>query len=178
MERLEQTSQELATIYQTGKIISSGKSLTQIIREVQEELLLAIPEANAAATFVYNQFNEDFDPAGAAEGTKEIGQQHPLVNALLQNPSGMVMHCPEDIAAVRDDSFNNASSLLAIPFFNNNRMEGFILLWNTNTGSMFKNSHQVLVAAVGSQLAAAIENIRYQQEERDRQRLNNAKQTY
>jgi hypothetical protein len=55
---------------------------------------------------------------------------------------------------------------------------GFIVLWNDSRPGVFRNGHSLLASSVGGQLAEAAENLRHQQEERDRRRLNNARQGY
>jgi len=178
MDRLEQTSRELATIYQTGKIIASGKRLEEIAQGIQYELLLAIPEADHAAAFLYNEFNDDYDPVVAPQGTKEIPLNHPMIQALLRNTSGIML---EDctLAQFPLESFlSGAKALLLSPITKGGRLIGFLALWNTDKKNVFKNSHCLLLASVSGQLAEAIENLRHQQEERDRQRLKNARHGY
>jgi GAF domain-containing protein len=51
-------------------------------------------------------------------------------------------------------------------------------MWNLKQSNAFTDSHALLIASVAGQLAAAVENLRYQQEERDRRHLNDARQTY
>ncbi len=178
MDRLEQTSRELATIYQTSKIISSGKNLQNILKETSDELLLAIPGADNAALFLYNRFNEEYDAVVAPEGIKELARKCSLVCSLAQHPSGMLVN---DTASLREplEEFLRASkSFLLAPIVKNDTLLGLVALWNSAAPNAFKNSHLLLLSSVAGQLAEAIENIQYQQEERDRQRLNDAKQEY
>lgn len=178
MGRLEQTSRELATVYQTGKIISSTNSLSQIVKSVQDEILLAIPEAQKALTYLYNEFNQEYDPQGGDGTAKEISSAHPLVNAAAKNSQGMLLDNPSEIGIEKEGLFANTKSLLLAPMIKSDKLLGFIILWNNNKSNVFKTSHSLLVSSVAGQLAEAIENIRHQQEEHDKQRLNNAKQKY
>ena len=79
---------------------------------------------------------------------------------------------------VKDEYFlKDARSSLFAPVVKGGKLLGFFSLWNTKKSGAFKNSHCLLVSSVAGQLAEAVENIRYQQEERDRRRLNDAKQS-
>lgn len=178
MDRLEQTSRELATIYQTGKIISAGKRLADVAAGVQEEILLAIPEAKRAATFLYNAFNDEYDPAAPAPGMKEIAPNHPLLARLKEKMSGVVVDTARVQGLEALPFLAGARFVLTVPILKKEALIGFILLWNDAAANVFKSGHSLLVSSVAGQLAEAIENMRYQQEERDRQRLNNAKQRY
>lgn len=175
MDRLEQTSRELATVYQTGKIISSGKSLAEIAKSVMDEIMLAVPDAEKCAFHIYNQFNQDYDPLVAPQGAKEIPELNSDIYAVKKNPQGTIFAEPD---ALKDPVFANALSVLAAPVMKDGKMQGFLTLWNTRKAGIFKNSHLLLLASVAGQLAEAIENIQHHQEEHDRQRLNNSKLSY
>lgn len=165
MDRLEQTSRELATIYQTGKVISSGRGLKPIAEGVMDEVKLAVPEAEKCAFYIYNEFNQDYDPLTAPEGAAEIPElQSDLRKIAADSPE------PPNL-----DLFNGARSLLTAPVLKDGKMLGFLALWNTKKAGAFKNSHKLLLTSVAGQLAEAVENIRHQQEENDRRRLNTFK---
>lgn len=178
MDRLEQTSRELATIYQTGKAISSGRQLGEILKEIVEELLLAVPAADNGAAYVYNEFNDEFDPAACGPGACQVEKTHPLIKLMSGRTNGALVNSAEEIAKVNIPLFEGAKSLLVSPIFKETKLLGFTALWSTKIPQAFKSSHMLLAATVSSQLAEAIENIRHQQEERDRQRLRNAKDSY
>lgn len=165
MDRLEQTSRELATIYQTGKVISSGRGLKPIAEGVMDEVKLAVPEAEKCAFYIYNEFNQDYDPLTAPEGAAEI----PELQADLRKIAADSPELPNL------DLFNGARSLLTAPVLKDGKMLGFLALWNTKKAGAFKNSHKLLLTSVAGQLAEAVENIRHQQEENDRRRLNTFK---
>jgi GAF domain-containing protein len=178
MERLEQTSRELATIYQTGKAISSGRQLGEILKEIVEELLLAIPAADNGAAYIYNEFNDEFDPAAGDTVAGQIETAHPFINFIKGRTSGAVLNAADEIAKLGVLAFEGAKSLLVSPIFKETKLLGFTALWSPKIPRAFKSSHMLLAATVSSQLAEAIENLRHQQEERDRQRLRNAKDSY
>jgi CRP/FNR family transcriptional regulator len=174
MDRLEQTSRELATIYETGKLISSGKRLSEVARGISDELLLSIPDAAGAAVYLYNTFNEEFDPIAAPAGAPILSPAHALVSAAKENPGGtIIVPLPAS-----EEFLKGAASLLLAPALKDGKLLGFMILWNKEGTAAFKNSHTLLALSVAGQFAEAVENLRYQQEERDRQRLNNARQRY
>jgi CRP-like cAMP-binding protein len=177
MERLEQTSRELATTYQAGQIISRNEGVTVITAEIIAELLLAVPEADHAAAYMYNEFNLEFDPIVAPATAKEIAPSHPML-AQMKERLCAVIYRPGETGFPHEDFISAAKSVLLTPLVKTGKILGFMLLWNERRTDAFKNNHALLTAAVANQLAEAAENIRYRQEERDRQRLNNAKQQF
>ncbi|MHB9154968.1 MAG: cyclic nucleotide-binding domain-containing protein [Endomicrobiales bacterium] len=178
MDRLEQTSRELATIYQTGKVISSGRRLSEVAAGIRDELLLAVPEAENGAIFLYNEFNEEYDPVAAPEGTKEISPASPLLVRVKEKLGEVIINDPGEAGAPVEEFLAGARTVLLSPIVKEVKILGFIVLWNAHQAGVFRTSHSLLVSSVGGQLAEAAENLRHQQEERDRRRLNNARQGY
>ncbi|MBN1823459.1 MAG: cyclic nucleotide-binding domain-containing protein [Endomicrobiales bacterium] len=177
MDRLEQTSRELATVYQTGKVISSGQRLDAIVKGILDEILLAVPEAENGAIYLYNEFNEEFDPVAAPRGFKEITANNGLVKTLNKNPAGALVDLEKNEIS-GTEFLSGAKKLLCAPVLKEGRLLGFILLWSGKPDAVFKSNYVLLAASVSGQMAEAVENIRHHQEEIDRQRLNNAKQNY
>jgi CRP-like cAMP-binding protein len=178
MDRLEQTSRELATIYQTGKIISVGSNLPSMAKGILEEVLMAVPEASGGALYLYNEFNDEFDPAAAPKGALEIPKGAKLIELLKKKAAGVYLGSREDAPEVREGFLAAAESAILSPILKGSELLGFIALWNEGKTAKIKKSRLLLVSTVSSQLAEAVENIRHRQEETDRQRLNNAKQSY
>jgi hypothetical protein len=176
MERLEQTSRELATIYQTSKVISSGKGLNDILNSIKDELLLAVPESNSFAVFLFNEFNDEFFPVIAPEGSKEIDVKQPFIKS-LKISEWMFFKEPAEISFEKEMFMNISKSLLVVPIKKADALLGFMALGNTKKTNAFKTSHLLLFSSVSGQLAEAIGNIKHQQEERDRQRLKEANQS-
>jgi len=178
MDRLEHTSRELATIYHTGKIIASALKLSDILKATLEEILLAIPGADDGAAYIYNEYNEEFDPAAAPENAGEISPKSPLAVFIRQRTEGAIIPSQEGIESLKEEFLSGAVSLLASPIIKDSKMQGFILLWNNKKPNAFTGNQLLLVSTVSSQLAEAVENIRHRQDQLDRQRLNNAKESY
>ncbi len=176
MERLEKTSRELATIYHTGNIISSGKSLSKIAEGIRDEIILAVPEADGAAIFLYNEFNEEYDPAAAPKNAGVIAPDSEIVKIIKLNPSGVVIEKYDE--KNKEEFLKNCKSVLFAPILKNESLLGLMVLWNIKKENVFKDSHALLTASVGSQFAEAIENIKHQQEEKDRQRLKEKKEYF
>jgi hypothetical protein len=156
------------------ELISSGKRLSEVARGISDELLLSIPDAAGAAVYLYNTFNEEFDPIAAPAGAPILSPAHALVSAAKENPGGtIIVPLPAS-----EEFLKGAASLLLAPALKDGKLLGFMILWNKEGTAAFKNSHTLLALSVAGQFAEAVENLRYQQEERDRQRLNNARQRY
>lgn len=177
MTRLEQTSRELATIYQTSKVISSGRHVTEIVKGLHEEILLAIPEAQNAVTYLYNEFNQEFDQIASVKSFNEISLTHPLIKELSQNQSALLFNDASKSTLLEQDFLKGSKSFLIVPCLRSGQLLGFIALTNKDKKDAFKNSYSLLLLSVSSQLAEAIENLRFQQEQRDMQRLMDAKQS-
>jgi CRP-like cAMP-binding protein len=178
MDRLEQTSRELATVYESAKIISHGSLLADVVGRIQEELLLAVPAADNAATFLYNEYNREYAPVTPAAGNTEIAVDHPMLARMKERVCGIICNNTEEPEFPKAAFLRDARSVLMVPVTKGGNILGFIVLWSTKKAGMFKNGHSLLVSSVAGQLAEATENIRHRQEERDRQRLNNARQNY
>lgn len=176
MQRLEETSRELATVYQTGNIISSGRQMNEIVGAVRDELLLALPAADNGAIFLYNEFNEEFDPVAAPESTATIGTCDPLIVTLKEKRAGMITAHTDEIRHLKEGLLRTARSALIVPVQRETVLLGILVYWNSQKENAFGSSHLHLAESVAGQLASAIENLRYQQEEQDRRRLNDAKQ--
>lgn len=175
MDRLEQTSRELVTVYRTGTIIASGQTLAGIIRAVQDELLFAIPRADSGATFIYNEFNDEYEPLAAPEGTAEIPPSAPIIASAASEPSGIVANDTSALPFAPEKFLSGARSVLISPVLKSSRLLGFIAVWNSKITGAFNNSHRLLLSAVAGQIAEAVENIKHQEEERNRMRLKTGK---
>jgi CRP-like cAMP-binding protein len=170
MDRLEQTSRELATIYETGRVIASGKSLGEISSAVAEELLVSIPDAAKSAVYIYNEFNEEFE----SPGLPEIPASSPFAAKITSAPAGLSGAC--DSAGLSLPDFSGAFAAVGIfkpksETAQTSMPSGFILLWTHDAGVTFTNANLLLLSSVAGQLAAALENLRHREEELNRRRL-------
>lgn len=177
MDRLEQTSRELATIYETGRAIASGKSLGEISAAVAEELLVAIPAAAKSAVYIYNEFNEEFE----SPGLPEIPAASTFVAKIASSSSGLSGPC--DSAGLKLPDFSGAFAAAGIfrpqgEAASSPLPSGFTLLWTNNARVTFSNANLLLLSSVSGQLAEALENLRHREEEMNRRRLDRSKQSY
>jgi CRP-like cAMP-binding protein len=178
MIRLEQTSRELATVYQASRVISSGKNTISIVKGLNDEVLLAIPEAKAAVTYLHNEYNQEFEQIAEEKVYKEIPENHPLFKKLTENQSVITSNDELNTILEQIDFIKGAKSFLIAPCIKSAKLLGFMALTNNSKKDAFKNNHSLLLSSVANQLAEAIENIKYQQEERDRKRLMNARESF
>ena len=173
MERLEQTSRELATIYETGRIISSAKTLNEIIGAISDELIVAIPPAEHAAIFVYNEFNMEYEN----QHYPELPANDPFVLELKTHKDGFLVNAGSQFPAGLPEHLKEASSFIVAPISKSSaptsQPVGFISLWNKTVTKPFSNSHLLLLISVAGQLSEAIGNLRYLEEEKNRRRLKN-----
>lgn len=60
-ERLRQTTLEFATVYELGKIFSSGLSQKELAAQIVDQVKTVIPEGSLAALALWNEFNDEFE---------------------------------------------------------------------------------------------------------------------
>ncbi|MCB4791993.1 MAG: cyclic nucleotide-binding domain-containing protein [Elusimicrobia bacterium] len=176
--RLERTSRELATVYQTSKIIASARNLNLIVKGIREEILLAVPEAENVITYLYNEFNREFEEVAADKSFNEIPLQHPLIKQLKENPSGFIFNDSTETPLSSIDFLKTSKAFSIVPCILPDKLLGFMAITNTKKTGVFENHNASLLLAVSDQLAEAIENIHFQQEEQDRKRLMNARESF
>jgi CRP-like cAMP-binding protein len=174
-QRLEQTSRELATVYRTGKVISSGSNIEDVIDSIKEELILAIPEADEIRVFLYNEYNVEYCLIPCDGKTEEVGPKDPLILTIKNNPSGIVVNDASMQHAISGRPVKGFSSYIIAPIMKSEFMQGFFILGSMSKKYSFKNSYALLLLSVGEQLAEAIENIKYRREAKDRRRLEESK---
>jgi CRP-like cAMP-binding protein len=63
-ERLGNTTKELVTVYETGRLITTAHSVTELSEYVLDGALKAVEQADAGLFVIWNEFNEEFEVIG------------------------------------------------------------------------------------------------------------------
>jgi CRP-like cAMP-binding protein len=181
MDRLRNTTKELATVYETGKLIASARGLTELADFTMEGLFNSIGSAEEGLFAVWNDFNDDFEAFGLFRLDLKPGSTIPKDNALIRRfleskESFLSFDLREEKRLSGETGiFGDALSMVASPLFSKERLLGFIVLLNRTRANAFSYNHMVLLSALSGYVTVALENMRFMQDEIDRGRLNQAK---
>lgn len=176
--RLRQTSRELVTLYETGKIIGAVHDPETLSQKILHQILFAIPEADAGLVGIWNEFTEEFDVTASSgftlpEETKSIDKNEALAHHVMQAKEPALIDDIESDARFKEiqERFYFGKSMILCPFINMENILGLMILANKAKNSAFTSDNVNLVSAVTSQAASAIQNARHAKDEELRQRL-------
>ncbi|MCL5037754.1 MAG: cyclic nucleotide-binding domain-containing protein [Chloroflexi bacterium] len=178
--RLRQTDQELVTLYETGKIAGSAQELNKMLNAIMERIMMSLTDADCGLTMLYNQYTEEFEPKASRglPGDEVFGltmdMTHPIVKAMLEGlekDPDLIEAKLLDGISWKDPEFLKMPSVMVVPLSNQGRLFGFIFLGNKERSFAFKSNEINLVKAVAAQVASAVENALFRQEEVSRERL-------
>lgn len=183
-ERLGNTTKELVTVYETGRLITTARSVTELSEHVLDGALKAVESAEEGLFVIWNEFNDEFEVVGQREFEGvEPGAAFPeddgLVVWLDQNREPLISFDLQNDkrVLVEENSLWRCSSLLASPFILKERLLGFVVLLNRKKRSAFSYNHMVLLSAMSGYVSVALENLQFMQAEVDRARLDQTKST-
>lgn len=182
MDRLRNTTNELVTIYETGRLVSAARSVSELSDIVMEKAFGAI-EPEAGLFIIWNTFNREFEVYGQKGFDLGIGadlpESDPLVKWLIENGEPFLSFDlkNDNRISISEESIYSGSSMLASPFFSHDRLSGFIILLNRTRQNAFSYEHMILLSAISGYVSVAFDNLQYMQEAIDRSRLSRAKAT-
>jgi CRP-like cAMP-binding protein len=179
MDRLGNTTKELVTVYETGRLVTAARSVEEISDHVMEGITSAM-ETEAVLLVVWNEFNGEFEVCGQKGFDIEEGVypgEDALVRWLTENrESFLSFDLREDTRLqMSEDSIYRGRSLVASPFFSKNTLVGFLMLLDREAANAFSYNHMVLLSAISGYVTVALENMKYMQEEIARDRLAQAR---
>ena len=182
MDRLRNTTNELVTIYETGRLVSAARSVSELSDIVMEKAFGAI-EPEAGLFIIWNTFNREFEVYGQKGFDLGIGadlpESDPLVKWLVENGEPFLSFDlkNDNRISISEESIYSGSSMLASPFFSHDSLSGFIILLNRTRQNAFSYEHMILLSAISGYVSVAFDNLQYMQEAIDRSRLSRAKAT-
>ncbi|MBI4690483.1 MAG: cyclic nucleotide-binding domain-containing protein [Nitrospirae bacterium] len=182
MDRLRSTTNELVTVYETGRLVIASHSISELAGHVMESISNAMsPEAGLF--IVWNKFNREYEICNLIGFDLDPGASLPdndrLIGWLIENREPFLSFDlkNEKRILVSEYSIYYGCSMVAAPFFSHDRLLGLILLIDRTRNNAFSFENMILLSAVGGYVSVALENLEYMQEEMDRIRLSQAKST-
>lgn len=181
MRRLQNTTRELVTVHETGRLITTTRSMPELADCVMKSMTQAVPGVDAALFVIWNEFNSEYDVVrqhglGLEPGTVIAGDD-PLVVWLKEHAEAMLSPdlASEERFQPGPGSLYDTGSMVAAPFFVHDRMLGFMAAMNTAETNAFFYNHMILLSAISSYVSVAVQNLQHMQEAIDRSRLDQAK---
>ena len=180
MERLGDTTKELAAVYDTGRFMAQARSAGELAEFVMENVFKAVDSAEAGLFAVWNDFNAEFEVAserGFGLGRAFLPEDAGLSSWFLKNPEAFLSSDlkKDGRLSTGDSSIFSGRSLVAAPFISDEKLTGFIVLINRKKPMAFSFSQMVLLSAIAGYVSVALENLRRLQEELDRARFSRIK---
>jgi GAF domain-containing protein len=176
--KLRQTSRELVTLYETGKIIGERQDLSSLSKKILKQVLFAIPEADAGLFALFNKFTDEYEVLAQegyniTEEDKIIDKNETLVFETVNSGKTILIPNLKEDKRFKNatDKFYFGSSILSSPLMTMDKILGIVILTNKTNNNAFTPDNINLLSAVTSQTASAIQNAKHLQEEEDRKRL-------
>lgn len=195
LERLEQTSRELATIYEISKIIIQNLPMQKFCEEVMKQICYSIPELDdSGILFLYNEFIDEYVNIVRIDKGQiipivldTIDSLNPLIGFLKLQRETLITD-DEVIKTFLKTNLPDLQKLESKQFiicpltsniitkFQSNRLTGFILFFNQVKQVKYGSSVCDLMNSITNLLIGAIENIRNKEEEEAKKRLQRSKE--
>lgn len=186
-DRLRQTTIELTTLYDIGRVISTLTHPVLICSYVISKLHAVLENTGTVDILLWNLFNEEYDiiTEGVArsvmEGKNVALPSHPVVTYMKKNASGVLTSsiAHEKIFAACGEPLSGVEKFLGIPLTSPRGEElGLIIATRQSQENNFRNSDFILASAVSSITATALANASFVQEEMHRTRLEQGKSAW
>ena len=179
ISRLKAVNQELATLYEVSRIISSTRDLKELTALVFEQVMRDIRTAEAGFVALWNRFNEEFDICCSSNLPKEdhLSAEDPLVLELRDRRASLMVRDFSERPALKT-GFYKGSSMLVSPIIYKDDLIGLIGLINPSKKRAFTYSQMVLLSGVCTHLASALKNLERDDEDLMRERLSQKKVYY
>lgn len=156
--RLRQTSAELVTLYDTGKIAGAGHSLDRLVEEILERISESTGSAKAGL-FLMNPYTLQLELAGCVGLVPPTGPLDPaagIFGAVLGERRTILTRAfsKEGIEALGFEP----EVLLAVPMVLGDEATGMLLLGDREGGLPYNVGHLHLLQGVAAQVANAVVN--------------------
>lgn len=159
--RLRATSRFLVTVFETGKMVGEGGAdAGDLASRILARLLEDVPGAAGGMVMLSDPF------AGAYEETCRC--KEPTLG--IDDAEGLIREAGGGVIRQKDA----ARTLLGVPLKDGERVLGYIWIEKA-AGDAFTTDEEIIVSAVGHQVGLGIVNALHRQEERNRQRLDQAR---
>jgi len=179
ISRLRAVNQELTTLYEVSRIISSTRQIKDLTGMVFEQVMRDIRSAEAGFIAVWNRFNEEYDIYHSLNLPKEnhLLINDPLILELQEKRSSLMVREISEMPNLSTRFYKGRSMLIA-PMIYNEELIGLISLTNLSKEKAFAYSQMVLLSDVCTHLASALKNLERDDEDMLRDRLIQQKVYY
>lgn len=183
MDRLRNTTRELVTVYETGRLVASARSMEELSDLALDGLMASLGAADLGVLVLWNEFNAEYEIYASrgldASPRTPLAEGDPVVAALTLKMEPFVSFDSEADTRLGPsfDAPYKGRSLVASPLVLQGRLLGFLLFASLGRAGAFSYDEMVLLSAVSGYVSVAVENMRYVQEEVSRARLTQGKST-
>lgn len=182
MQRLKNTTRELVSIYESGRVITRARSVMELSDCSLSSVFDSVEPSEAALFVIWNEFNAEFEVRDLRGFDMEPGmsilEDDPLIRWFNANREPIISFDVEHdgrLGAKTSGGLYDGRSMMAAPFYLHDRLLGFMAVLNRTNRSAFSYNHLVLLSAIGGYVSVALENLQHMQSELDRARLNQGK---
>ncbi len=174
---LRRATQNLVTVYETGKIAGTVRDPRQLAHEVLTRLHAALG-ATRSAIGLWNPFSESYEwlviedaAASVREDAEPLAADDPRITAAFESGRALLFTAEDTPAAAR--SWSGRASIV-VPLHQEDQGLG-VLAFATDHDEAFGDDQQKLADATALQVAGALALARHEQDERDRERLERSR---
>lgn len=170
------TAEQIA-LYETGRLIASGRSQDEFIRDILPIITRGAPSADSGFVAIYNFFTDEFEiRAGTdSEGnpfTKTTFSHEEAIVKRLISEGRFLEGNPSKDQAIWDKAFIRALAFLCYPILSGEKLLGFITLFSTEKENAFTAEQKNFLIGVCNMLAPALEAAEFKKEDERRRRLD------
>ncbi|MDQ7823671.1 MAG: cyclic nucleotide-binding domain-containing protein [Candidatus Eremiobacteraeota bacterium] len=170
------TAEQIA-LYETGRLIASGRSQDELIRDIVPIITRGAPSADSGFIAIYNYFNDEFeiragrDSKGYPFTKTTFSHDEALVKQLISEGRFLEGNPSRD-QAIWDNAFVQALAVLCYPILSGEKLMGFITLFSTEKENAFTADQKNFLIGICNMLAPALEATEFKKEDERRQRLD------
>ncbi len=169
---VRRVTQNLVTVYETGKLAGTVRDPQVLAREVLARLHGALG-ADRSALGLWNPYAEDYewitrgdDPASHAP----LAAGHPWIAAAFEAGEAVILERDREASGAADEAAWLGHATIVVPLLQESEGLG-VLVFATDREGAFGDDQQKLADATALQIAGALALARHEQDERDRERL-------
>jgi CRP-like cAMP-binding protein len=185
-ERLRVANQNFITTYEIGQIMATVTNLEDLFELTLEQLVSAIEKSDASFGALYDEFSEEFmilsKKGKAVEKVRgsDLSKEDSIVKEFLLGRRWIYIEKPEDREQYPDlfSKICDGKSLIISPMVRDEKLLGILFVVSFEEYRAFSQANKLLVGTVAGQIGAAIENLKYKEEEENRERLQKKRYSY
>jgi CRP-like cAMP-binding protein len=176
MAMVASLSREQIALYETGRLIASGRKVDELIRDLVPIIKSGVPSADSGFIALYNPFIEEFEIRHGRAVTGEpfekssFSKADPLPRVLLKTRQFYESNPSKDLTTW-GDHFPGAQAGLCYPIFSGDSFLGFIALVSHDHATAFTPDQKNFLIGICTMIAPALEAAEMRREAERRERL-------